>query len=58
LTGIAGRGHHRCVSWRRRKEVPITRDEVSQLILMLMRMDWKLSLILEEMDIDGGQAPN
>ncbi|MFO7572027.1 MAG: hypothetical protein R6W48_05420 [Gaiellaceae bacterium] len=43
------------MSWRRRKEVPVTRDEVSQ--LMLMRMDWKLNLILEEMDIDGGQAP-
>ena len=30
---------------------------VTQLILMIMRMDWKLNLILEELDIDYGEAP-
>ena len=52
------RGHYRRVTWRRRKEVPITRDEVTQLILILMRMDWKLNLILEEMGLDYGEAPD
>ncbi|HLG08118.1 MAG TPA: hypothetical protein VI409_05550 [Gaiellaceae bacterium] len=44
------------MAWRRKKETPITRDEVTQL-LMIMRMDWKLTLILEELDIDYGEAP-
>lgn len=56
LTHSASPGHHRLVTWRRKNESPITRDEVSQLILMLMRMDWKQNLILDEMDIDHGQA--
>jgi hypothetical protein len=56
LTCASSRGHHRSVGWRQRKETPITRDEVTQLILMIMRMDWKLNLILEELGIDDGQA--
>jgi hypothetical protein len=43
------------VSGRRRKEPPITRDEVSDLISLLMRMDWKLNLILEELGVDFGE---
>jgi hypothetical protein len=35
--------------------VPIT-SEVSDLIRMMMRIDWKLDLILEELEIDDGQA--
>jgi len=41
---------------RRVKETPITRDEVTHLIRMIMRMDWKLNLILEELEIDHGEA--
>ena len=58
MTSVVLRGHYRRVTWRRRKEVPITRDEVTQLILILMRMDWKLNLILEEMGLDYGEAPD
>jgi hypothetical protein len=43
------------VAWLRKKETPITRDEVTDLILVLMRMDWKLNLILE-LNIDHGEA--
>lgn len=56
MTTTAPGGHHQWVAWRRKKETPITRDEVTQL-LMIMRMDWKLTLILEELDIDYGEAP-
>lgn len=51
-------GHHREVARQRKTETPITRDEVTDLILMLMRMDWKLNLILEELNIDHGEAPD
>ena len=34
---------------------PITRDEVTSLIALLMRMDWKLDLILEELEIGDGE---
>ena len=56
LTTAALDGHHRRVAWRSRKETPITRDEVTHLILMIMRIDWKLNLILEELEIDHGEA--
>jgi hypothetical protein len=55
LTLLVGPGHHRDVAWLRKKETPITRDEVTDLILVLMRMDWKLNLILE-LNIDHGEA--
>ena len=35
--------------------LPITRDEVTYLIALLMRMDWKLDLILEELEIESGE---
>jgi hypothetical protein len=46
------------VAWPRKKEPPITRDEVTQLMLFVMTMDWKLSRMLEEMGIDDGEAPD
>jgi hypothetical protein len=44
------------VSWRRKKDTPITRTEVSDLIRLLMGMDWKLDRIMEEMGIENGEA--
>ena len=35
--------------------LPLTRDEVPQLIAMFMRIEWKLDLVLEEMEIDYGE---
>jgi hypothetical protein len=35
--------------------LPITRDEVTSLIALLMRVDWKLDLILEELEIESGE---
>jgi hypothetical protein len=37
------------------KEPPITREEVTDLIVLLMGIDWKLQRILEELEIDDGQ---
>jgi hypothetical protein len=37
-------------------QLPITSEEFSDLIKMMMRIDWKLDLILEELEIDHGQA--
>ena len=34
---------------------PLTRDEVTQLIAMFMRIEWKLNLVLEELEIDYGE---
>jgi hypothetical protein len=34
---------------------PLTRDEVTQLIAMFMRIEWKLDLVLEELEIDYGE---
>ena len=34
---------------------PLTREEVTQLIAMFMRIEWKLDLILEELEIDHGE---
>jgi len=44
------------VAWRRKREPPITRDEVDDLIRLPMGMDWKLDRIMEEFGIDHGQA--
>jgi hypothetical protein len=42
--------------FRRSSDPPaITRDEVTYLIALLMRVDWKLDLILEELEIHGGE---
>jgi hypothetical protein len=41
--------------FRRPEPPPITRDEFTHLIALLMRMDWKLDLILEELEIDHGE---
>ena len=40
---------------RRSEPPPLTREEATQLIAMFMRMEWKLDLILEEMEIDFGE---
>lgn len=56
MTSVVLHGHYRRVTWRRKKEVPITRDEVNDLIRLLMGMDWKLDRIMEEMGIEDGQA--
>lgn len=37
-------------------EVPFTSEEFSDLIRMMMQIDWKLNLILEELEIDHGQT--
>jgi len=34
---------------------PFTREEFDSLLLMIMRMDWKLDQILEESGIDYGE---
>ena len=34
---------------------PLTREEVTQLIVMFMRIEWKLDLVLAEMEIDYGE---
>ena len=47
--------HHSDVLRRPSKPLPLTRDEVTQLIAMFMRIEWKLDLVLEEMEIDYGQ---
>ena len=39
---------------RRSEPPPLTREEATQLIAMFMRMEWKLDLILEEMEIGFG----
>ena len=36
------------------RQVPITSEEFSDLIRMMMRIDWKLDLILGELEIDDG----
>jgi len=42
--------------WRRRKEeTPITRDEVTDLIRLLLRMDWKIDRIMDELGIRDGE---
>ncbi len=33
---------------------PITRDEVTDLILLVMGIDWKLERITEELEIENG----
>lgn len=35
--------------------IPLSREEVTQLIAMFMRIEWKLDLVLEEMEIDHGE---
>jgi hypothetical protein len=44
------------VSWPSKKERPITRDEVTDLIRLLMGMDWKLDRIIEELGIENGET--
>ena len=44
------------MSWRQKKDTPITRAEVSDLIRLLMGMDWKLDRIMEELGIENGEA--
>ena len=34
---------------------PLTREEVTHLIALLTRVDWKLDQIMEEMGIDHGE---
>ena len=34
---------------------PITREEWSDLLAFIMRMDWKLDLILQELEIEHGE---
>jgi hypothetical protein len=34
---------------------PLTRDEVTQLIAMFTRIEWKLDLILDELEIGRGE---
>jgi hypothetical protein len=34
---------------------PLTREEVTHLIALPMRVDWKLDQIMEEMGIDHGE---
>jgi len=41
---------------RRVKETPITRDEVTDLIRMLMGMAWKVDRIMEELGIENGET--
>ncbi len=41
--------------FRRKGPLPVTRDEVTDIIRMIMRIDWKLDLILEELEIDDGE---
>jgi len=46
------------MSWmfrRRREPPPLTREEVSGLIVLLMGIDWKLERIMEELEIDDGR---
>ena len=41
---------------RRAKETPIARDEVTDLIRMLMGMDWKVDQIMGELGIENGET--
>jgi len=40
---------------RRAEPPPLTREEVTQLIAMFMRIEWKLNLVLEELEIEYGE---
>ena len=37
------------------EEPQITRDEVTDLIVLLMGIEWKLERIMEELEIDNGE---
>jgi hypothetical protein len=56
LTIPAPGGHYLRVVWRRSREHPISRDEMSALIRLLMGTDWKLDRIIEELGIENGEA--
>ena len=40
---------------RRVKEAPITREEVTGLVKLIMGIDWKLDRIMEELEIANGE---
>jgi len=56
LTCAPRRGHHRPMVWRRKKEPPLTREEVSDLMRLWLGMDWKLDQIINELGIENGET--
>ncbi len=54
LDGWSGVGITRRVFRRQPEPQPITRDEVTDLILLVMGIDWKFERITEELEIENG----
>jgi len=58
LDGPVARWHHGTMFRRRSDPPPMSRMEWNALLAMIMRMDWKLDQIMEELEVDHGEEEN